>query len=746
MKFYVALLIIFIFPFRHYAQSEFWKSFNEMEIKNLGVKQIQSSHYLTYELDINKLKKYLLNAPHEDLLIAERSNLILEIPFPDGSFKKFRVAESPIIHPDLAAKYPEIKTFAVRGFDDPYASGRIDYTYQGFHAMIQTLEGTLFIDPYNQQTQNHYLVYWRHDFVTDKVFNCLVNEVTNIHHEYETSEKTHSNRAVGPVQRKYRLAVCTTVEYTNFHGGTVAGALSAVNTTVNRVNVSLNRDFAIRFELVPNNDTLIFTGSTSSDPFNNSSASQMIDACNTTCNNRIGSANYDIGHVFATAGAGLAGLKVICTSNKGRGVTGIAQPVGDPFDIDYVAHEMGHQLAGNHTFNNCAGNGSTSAPAYEPGGGVTIMAYAGICNISTNIAQNSIDIYHNGSFFEIAGNTLQLSGQTGWNCAQKINTGNNAPEIDSATDGFTIPISTPFELTAVASDLDGDSLTYCWEQIDAGPVSSLTSPSGTAPLFRSWLPTSNPTRVFPRLLELLQNTTPKGERLPTYTREMNFAVTVRDNRSNGGGSDYYRVKVFANASAGPFAVTSPNTNITWKTGTIDTVKWNVANSTASPVNCQNVNIKLSIDGGYTYPYTLVSNTPNDGIEAVMIPTNITGLPKTTCRVRVEAADNIFFDISNVNFRIEQGQTTSNQEILGIEKWVTVYPNPSNDDFHVLIQNQTSAPITLELFDLSGKLVYQQKDIQGNTVNNIPAHQLNSGTYILKVYFDNQMVAKKVTKY
>jgi len=740
------LIVFFILPLLQYAQNSYWKLINEKEIVNYGETLIRANHYQTFELALNKLKFILKNAPNEEHTIAENSQLIIEIPFPDGSFKKFRVAESPVMNPLLGSKYPEIKTFSMKGFDDPYSTGRMDYTYQGFHAMIQTLEGTLFIDPYGNQTQNHYIVYWKHDFVTEKVFQCLVNEFIDVDFdESEHKEKKHSARAVGPTQRKYRLAVCTTGEYTAYHGGTKAGALSAINTTINRVNQVLNRDLAIRFELIANNDTLIFTNS-STDPFNNSDASQMLDACQTTINNRIGTANYDIGHVFATDGAGLAGLKVICTSNKGRGVTGIANPVGDPFDIDYVAHEMGHQLAGNHTFNNCAGNGSTSAPAYEPGGGVTIMAYAGICNISTNIAQNSIDIYHNGSFFEIAGNTLQISGQTGWNCAQKINSGNNAPEIDGIDDQKYIPISTPFELTASASDIDGDSLTYCWEQIDAGPVSSLSSPSGTAPLFRSWLPTNNPTRTFPRLMELLNNTTPRGERLPTYTRELNFAVTVRDNKTNGGGSDYLSVKYFATSAAGPFTVISPNTNITWKTGTIDTVKWSVANTNLSPVNCQNVNIKLSIDGGYTYPYVLATNTPNDGIEAVLIPTNITNLPITTCRVRVEAADNIFFDISNVNFRIEQGQTTNSQENLGYEKWVTVYPNPTNTDFHVFIQNQTSAPISIELFDLTGKLILHQKDVLGNQNTLIPSSHLSSGTYLLKVYFDNQIVTKKVIKF
>lgn len=737
------LWIILYLPYLAFSQSDYWRSCSEREISNAGTRYIFAQHYQTYALDFSKLKQRLLTAPYEWTTRAEESPLTIELPFPDGTMRSFRVAYSPVLHPDLEKKYPEIRSYAIKGLDDPFATGRIDHTYQGFHAMIQTLDGTVFIDPYANQTTQYYLVYWRHDFVTDKVFQCLVNETYNPD-ETPTSEKTQSARAVGSLQRKYRLAVCATGEYTQFHGGTTSGALSAINTTVNRVNQVLNRDLCIFFELVPNNDTLIFTSSTS-DPFTNGNASQMIDACDATCDSRIGSANYDIGHVFGTAGAGLAGLEVICTSSKGKGVTGISNPVGDPFDIDYVAHEMGHQLAANHTFNNCAGSGSTNAPAYEPGSGVTIMAYAGICNTATNIANNSIDIYHNGSFYEIAGNTLQISGQTGYNCAQKLATTNDPPEITHINGGFYIPISTPFELTAIASDPNGDAITYCWEEIDNGPVSSLSSPSGNAPIFRSWLPSSSPTRTFPRMQELVNNTTPKGERLPTYSRDLKFAITVRDNVTLGGGSDYDTIQFKVTSNAGPFLVNYPNTNVTWQTGSNYTVQWDVASTNLAPVNCQNVNIKLSIDGGFTYPYTLKSNTPNDGSETILVPTNITGLPKTTCRVRVEAADNIFFDISNVNFRIEQGQTTAISEDLTTAERVTLFPNPYQDEFSILVQNHTSSPIQVDILDLTGKTVASFENIQGNTPHTLKTNHLPAGTYFVKILFDNQTVIKRVVK-
>ncbi|HRH67767.1 MAG TPA: zinc-dependent metalloprotease family protein, partial [Bacteroidia bacterium] len=411
-------------------------------------------------------------------------------------------------------------------------------------------------------------------------------------------------------------------------------------------------EVAIRLVLIANDSLLIYTNS-STDPYTNGSGSTMLGQNTTTINTVIGTANYDIGHVFSTGGGGVAGLGVVCNStNKARGVTGNSAPVGDSFDIDYVAHEMGHQFGGNHTFNSitgsCNGNRAASA-AYEPGSGTTIMAYAGICG-ADNTQAHSDAIFHTKSFDEIV---IYSTTGTGNTCPVTTATGNTLPVITSAGANYTIPFSTPFSLTGAATDANGDALTYLWEEYDLEPAGSApNSPTGNSPIFRDFVPTSSPTRIFPRIQDIVNNTQTLGEILPSYARTLNFRFTVRDNRAGGGGVNHpdTTVKVVVAVTSAPFTVTAPNTAVTWNTGTVQTVTWQVGGSDLAPVSCANVNILLSTDGGYTYPFTLLSNTPNDGSQAITVPVALT----TQARIKVEGAGNIFFDISNVNFTIAAG--------------------------------------------------------------------------------------------
>jgi hypothetical protein len=388
------------------------------------------------------------------------------------------------------------------------------------------------------------------------------------------------------------------------------------------------------------------------DPYTNDGGA--LSQNQTNLDSKIGSANYDIGHVFTTGSGGVAGLGVVCrTGQKARGTTGLSNPIGDAFNIDYVAHEMGHQFGGDHTFNsttsNCGGGNRSGAHAYEPGSGTTIMAYAGICGPTSDLAPNSDAYFSFESLNEIV--TYTTTG-LGNGCPVTVATGNTVPMVNAGTD-YTIPSRTPFALTGNASDPDGDTVTYCWEERDLGPAQAgNVADNGTSPIFRSFYPTYAATRTFPKAANLVAgiftNTAPPhGETLPVTNRTLNFRLTARDNRINGGAinTDDMAVTVVENGAG--FAVTAPSGG-SFTNGSSVGVTWNTTNTNVPPVNAANVKISLSTDGGYTYPYTLSSGTPNDGGESVTLPAGVTS---STARVKVEAVGNIFFSISPANFTI-----------------------------------------------------------------------------------------------
>ena len=647
------ILLLFWFNFTLVSAQQnrqVWFDVNENSISNQSNRVIIPQDYRTLIANKSLLSEILSEAPLEFSNDARSRKVLLKLPYPDGTLRNFRILYSPIMEEQLAVQFPEIKTYIVYGIDDPSASGRLDFTPAGFHAIIFTSEGTIYIDPYSRNTTEYYISYYKKDFIPSEsnYFSEIDVLGTNSPAAQEISELISNGIEVAaPVNlRTYRLACAATGEYTAYHGGTVSAGLSAIVTAMNRVNGVYEKEVAVRMVLVENNNLIIYTNA-STDPYTNNDGAAMLSQNINNLNSVIGSANYDIGHVFSTGGGGIAYLGCVCTSNKAGGVTGLPNPTGDPFYIDYVAHEMGHQFGANHSFNgnagSCSGGNRNASTAYEPGSGSTIMAYAGICS-PQNIQNFSDDYFHLVSLLEII--TFTTSG-SGNNCPTLTSTGNNAPVVNVPTGGFTIPINTPFSLTGSATDPDGDALTYCWEQYDLGAAGHPNSPSGNAPIFRSFKGTSNPTRTFPKISDIINNTQVMGEILPSYTRNLTFRLTARDNKVGGGGIGYNGVGFFANSSAGPFTVTSPNTAVSWEGLTTQTITWNVANTNVSPVNCANVKILLSTDGGLTYPITIIESTPNDGSEAVLIPNN----PTTTARVRVEAVNNVFFDISNVNFTI-----------------------------------------------------------------------------------------------
>lgn len=611
---------------------------------------ILANAYSPFTVDFDTLIGGLSKAPLE-FTKAANNPITIAIPSPDGSLERFNIVESPIMEPKLAAMFPEIKTYAGQGIDDPTATIRFDHTPQGFHAQVLSANGSWYIDPYWHLDTSVHISYRRSDMVMSEAnlaWKCggAIATITDQPPEMRLMQDDSPQERSGTQLRQYRLALAATGEYTAFHGGTVALGQAAIVTAMNRVNGVYERELSIRMNLVANNNLLVYTNS-ATDPYTNNNGSTMLGQNQTNVDAVIGNANYDIGHVFSTGGGGIAGLGVVgFTGSKARGVTGSPSPIGDAFTIDYVAHEMGHQFNANHTFNNCGGSndGSGSANLMEPGSGSTIMAYAGICG-STNIQNFSDDYFHSRSFDQI----ISFVDATIPGVGTRTATGNSVPTVNAGLN-YTIPANTPFELTATGSDADGDTITYNWEQRNGSnsPV-TLGSDPGSGPILRSWPGTTNPTRTFPRLSNLLNNTTPLGERLPGSNRTLNFRVTVRDNRLGGGGVNTADMTVTSVNTGTAFTVDSFNglgTSVAG--GSLQTISWTVAGTTGSGINAANVKILLSTDGGNTFPITLLASTPNNGSAQVQMPYNLaTGL----ARIKVQPTNNIFFDINNFNFSI-----------------------------------------------------------------------------------------------
>ncbi len=647
------LLLITIGVFAGYSafsqSNNFWTQSQTSDVSSATINaQSFPSNRLIFGLELKEFKRALLRAPHRENLAAKPA-LIMSFPNARGVLERFSVMEAPLFHSDLAAKYPLIRSYAGQGIDNPASTIRFSVSKNhGFHGMVLSgTEGSYFIDPYNLQ-DNTYSVYARKDLAGREAdFQCLTEEDIDL--SSLTEEGVFETQSTNDKKlRKYRLALSCNAEYGNLFAGTGSDAqkkgniLSQMNITMTRVNGVYERDLAITLELVANNDAIIYYGNTSADPWMNEFNFKTQDVIDL----EIGDENYDIGHNFNTSGGGNAGcIGCVCESgSKGSGYTGRPNPTGDAFDIDYVAHEMGHQFGGYHTMNTCSrsGNGATEV---EPASGSSIMGYAGICD--TNIQSNSDDYFHYVNIRDISAN---VQGGISAGCAQVIDLSNNPPVANAGPD-YTIPRSTAFVLRGQGSDPDGDALTYTWEQNDPERGPSNGSPQASwaqGPMFRSRKGTSSPERYMPQVSDVIAgNLTPTWEVIPSVARTMEFALTVRDNKAGGGQTADDLMTVTVSGNSGPFVVNAPNTNVTWGVGQTQTVTWNVANTNSSPVNCATVNIKLSTDGGQTFPITLIAGTPNDGSEAITVPNNVS----SSCRIKVEAADNIFYDISNANFTI-----------------------------------------------------------------------------------------------
>ncbi|CZH40434.1 Ser-Thr-rich glycosyl-phosphatidyl-inositol-anchored membrane family [Legionella pneumophila] len=619
--------------------THFFKEVNSSIAISEGKANIQASQYRVVDIDVNQLYAELENAPHRDG-ISTGIPLQLELPQPDGTVKRYQVMENSTLAPELSTKFPEIKTYDAYGVDNPGELVKFDLTPQGFHAMILSPgRDTVFIDPLIKGNTQYYMIYYKKDFITSKKMKCGVkNQNQPLINAASKRDFTDFNPCV---LKKYRLALAATAQYTQFHGGTVPQALAAETTTVNRVNGIFEIDMAITMQIIANNNLIIYTDP-NTQPYTSGDPDKMIGENQANIDKEIGAANYDIGHVVDAAGSGLAQTPSVCINGeKAMGVTGQSNPVGDPFDVGYVAHEIGHQFGANHVQNNnCQRNNPT---AVEPGSGSTIMSYAGICDPNV---QDDSDPYFNGISLQEMGDFVSDATHT---CPVKTSIP-SAPVIQGTNGGVKIPAQTPFALTATATKIGGnEALTFAWEQQNneasqQPPVST----SRVGPNFRSFSPQVSGTRYFPNLNALANNGPFTWEVLPSVSRTLKFRVTVRRNTPGGSCNAYTDTTLSVESKAGPFVVTNPTeSGITWTGISPRTVTWDVANTNLPPINARFVNILLSIDGGQTFPFTLLSNVDNTGNEVICVP----NLNSSTARIMVQASNGTFFNVSKNNLTI-----------------------------------------------------------------------------------------------
>lgn len=744
----LAASCLFFFSFYGFAQQNTWTKYHGKNIENQRERTVTPTEFQLLKLNVDALTQQLVNAPARNT--NSSNGTAIKIPNQQGSFDTYRVFESSSMHPDLQAKYPSIRSYS--GYKEGDTTTKIRFSvspYFGLNAVIRSTSGVSYIESFSQDNTFH-IFYNRENVEHVHTFNCKHGE--NEHHDmgFLPEVDLGENTVIDGQLRKYRLALATTIEYTAYiaqqagvGSGTdeqkIAAVMEALNIAVTRLNEVYENDLSTTMELVPNNDLLVHINS---DTYNPMDAGAMLGQNQARVDAVIGNANYDIGHVFfrATAGNdnGVAYLRSVCNnSTKAGGVTGAGNPVGDPFVIDYVAHEMGHQYGANHTQNNsCNRNNAT---AVEPGSASTIMGYAGICY--PNVQNNSDAYFHAVSIREMY---LWVTG--GGNCGVRTETGNNEPIVDAGPDR-TLPKETPFALVGTATDADGDMLTHNWEQTDPQTAQMPPRPTNTGgPMFRSKWATENPEHYFPRLSTIIEGYNPDivaptnyraWEKLPAVSRQMNFAYLVRDNNPAGGQTGRDDIRLTFTADAGPFVVTSQNTSgEVWNLGETKTITWDVANTNVEPVSTANVQILISTDNGLTFPHVLVASTPNNGSYTFTVPAGL-GVSSQS-RLMVRAVDNYFLNVNTTNFTIN-----SNLGVNDVTKdQMEIYPNPSNGVFTIEL-NSKAANASYKIFNMEGKLVATNKISASQNKQQVNMSHLPNGTYVVQVENGSDTFSKKL---
>lgn len=680
MKKSTLILLIVVWCLPIYAQKQsLWKSVGKSTTTNTNKKTGATigKEGLLFELDTDVLKDALIGSQNKT---AKTSSVEITIPNLNGVLEKFLVWESSNFEPELQAKYPDIKAYAGIGITDPKASVNFSLSPKGMQTMVmRSGNESEFIEASPSDKKNYVLFSAKGRANGSLPFACKTEDVVI---NNQILSKVGKVAASNKLFKTLKLALSCTGEYAAYHGGTKEAALAAMNATMTRVNGVFNRDLAVQLIIIGNNTNVIYTDATT-DPYSDAGSADLdVENCmsttgdcpgrwnnelQTTLTSQIGEGNYDIGHLFgATGGGGNAGcIGCVCDAltstdstpvyqtGKGSGYTSPADgiPQGDSFDIDFVAHEMGHQLGANHTFSHDVEGTGVNV---EPGSGSTIMGYAGITT--------DYDVQSKSDAYFAYASILQIQNKLATkSCPVSSTISSNRPVIDAGVD-FTIPKGTAFILKGTGSDLDGDTITYTWEQNDSannsasGSNSFAVSTKTSGPLFRSLSPSLSAIRYMPNYSNVLANKlTSNWESVSTVARTLHFVLTGRDNAAQGAAqTNSSKMTVNVSGTAGPFAVTSQNTeNTSWLQGSSQTITWSV-NGTDGISGSDKVNIKLSVDGGLTFTTVLASNTANDGSEVITVP-NVSG---KKCRILIEPVANIYYAVNSAAFSVGYSVSSS----------------------------------------------------------------------------------------
>jgi subtilisin-like proprotein convertase family protein len=652
MKHYF-LIFALLLPFLGFSQ---W---SRTELRSQKVKQSQEKLEFTglYTLDTDQIRESLKNAPAR---FSKDKGVIISLPTASGRLERFQVWEFSNMAPELQAKFPDIRSYVGTGVEDPTVYLRFSVSPVGFSSMITRSGISEFIEPYTEDRTVYAVFNSNARRGQDKEpFECKTSD------KPETGNAEKENNAANKKVagfNTFRLAIACTHEYAEYHitaaglPGTAteaqkkAAVLAAMNASVTRMNGVFERDLSLHFNLVADNDMIIYT-SAATDPY--TPGDEISDVQN-DIDTKIGSANYDMGHIFDKEGGnGFAPGDICDDASKAEGWTASNFPEGDTFDIDYVAHEMGHQLGANHTFSLYNGSFTTQS-LVEPGSGSTIMAYTGIMGDMFDVQFNSDDYYQAFNLAEIKNKINSIA------CGVNVPFANPAPQINAGVD-YIIPKSTPFVLKGTTTDSNTASYTYTWEQMDPAAASErgnnsiayATKPTG--PNFRTLSPVSTPVRYFPEFNKVLAGVlTTRWESVSSVARSMNFTLTARDNNPLCPQTSKDEMMVTVNAGSGPFQVTAPTFGQSLSSNNMVNITWDVANTNQAPINTANVNIKLSTDGGQTFT-TIAANTPNDGSEQVTIPS---GSTSANAFIMIEAVGNVYYTISP-SFVIDYNVTGEN---------------------------------------------------------------------------------------